>query len=80
MTTKRCVICKLAALLGGLGALNWGLVALFNFNLVDTVLGQGTTVSKVVYVVVGVAGLLVLLSLLNLCPCTKDASCCAPKK
>ncbi|MBI4387984.1 MAG: DUF378 domain-containing protein [Candidatus Omnitrophica bacterium] len=66
---KKCPICKLAVLLAGIGALNWGLVALFNFNLVATLLGDMTTAAKVVYIVVGVAGLLLLVSLVKPCPC-----------
>jgi uncharacterized membrane protein YuzA (DUF378 family) len=37
------------------GALNWGLVGLLGFNLVETILGVGTTLTKVVYVLVGVS-------------------------
>ena len=35
------------------GGLNWGLWALFNFNLVNTILGTWPTVEKVVYILVG---------------------------
>lgn len=35
------------------GGLNWGLWALFNFNLVNTILGAWPTVEKLVYVLVG---------------------------
>ena len=35
------------------GGLNWGLVALLNLNLVDAVLGMGSMLSKVVYILVG---------------------------
>lgn len=38
------------------GALNWGLVGLLNMNLVETVLGAGSMLTRVVYIVVGVAG------------------------
>lgn len=38
------------------GAVNWGLVGLLNLNVVEMVLGAGTLLTKVVYVVVGVAG------------------------
>jgi uncharacterized membrane protein YuzA (DUF378 family) len=41
------------------GALNWGLVGLFEWNLVEEIFGTGT-VTDVVYVIVGVAGLLML--------------------
>ena len=37
------------------GALNWGLVGVFNFNLVEGVLGAGTTLTSVVYGLVGLA-------------------------
>jgi uncharacterized membrane protein YuzA (DUF378 family) len=44
-----------AALLVWVGALNWGLVGLFNFNLVMTVLGSWPMVEKLVYILVGVS-------------------------
>src|SRR5215217_4823509 len=36
------------------GALNWALVALFDFNVVEEILGTGTA-TDVVYVIVGLA-------------------------
>ena len=42
-----------------LGALNWGIVGLFDTNVVTEILGSGTA-SDVVYVIVGVAGLALL--------------------
>lgn len=38
------------------GALNWGLVGLLNLNLVEAVLGAGSLLTKVVYLLVGLAG------------------------
>lgn len=35
------------------GGLNWGLVGLFNMNLVETILGMG--IAKLVYILVGAA-------------------------
>lgn len=42
-----------------IGALNWGLVGLFKFNLVDTIFGAYTTslVSRIIYTLVGISGL-----------------------
>lgn len=37
------------------GGLNWGLVALFNFNLVNTIFGAWPTVEQLVYILVGVS-------------------------
>jgi uncharacterized protein len=53
---------KLAALLVLIGALNWGLIGLFNLNIVAEVLGSATTVTKVIYSLVGLSGLWMLLS------------------
>jgi len=45
---------------GGLrGALNWLLVGLFEWNLVTEIFGTGT-VTDVIYVIVGIAGLMML--------------------
>ena len=45
------------AILLVVGGLNWGLVGFANFDLVATVLGAGTALAKVVYILVGVAAL-----------------------
>ncbi len=39
------------------GALNWGLIGLLNLNVVETILGAGSLLAKVVYILVGLAGL-----------------------
>jgi len=49
--------CCIGHLLVVVGALNWGLVGAFNFNLVETVLGTWPMVEKAVYILVGLAGL-----------------------
>ncbi len=42
-----------------LGALNWALIALFDFNVVEEILGTGTA-TDVVYVIVGLAAVALL--------------------
>jgi uncharacterized membrane protein YuzA (DUF378 family) len=37
------------------GGLNWGLVGLLNFDLVATILGSMTMLSRIIYAVVGVS-------------------------
>lgn len=44
-----------------LGALNWGFVGLFKFNLVEMVFGVGS-LATLVYVLVGLSGLFMLWS------------------
>lgn len=50
------MLVKLSKWLVVLGAINWGLVALLNFNLVTLVFGQLPAVEKLVYLLVGAAG------------------------
>lgn len=44
-----------------IGALNWGLVGFFDYNLVDSIFGVGSALARVVYALVGLAGLWVLV-------------------
>ncbi len=48
----------LALLLSIIGSINWGLVGLFKFDLVAWIFGgQTATLSRIVYAVIGLAGL-----------------------
>lgn len=40
-----------------IGAINWGLIGAFNFNLVDMLFGVNTILSRIIYGLVGIAGL-----------------------
>ncbi len=55
-----CVGHKIAAVLVFIGALNWGLVGAFNWNLVNQLVGSWPMVERVVYVLVGLAALMML--------------------
>ena len=50
------IIDTIALVLIIVGALNWGLIGLFNFNLVDTIFGTMSVLSRIIYTLVGVAG------------------------
>ncbi|AKL95166.1 putative protein DUF378 [Clostridium aceticum] len=48
---------RLALILVIIGALNWGLIGLFQFDLVASLFGgQGTLLSRAIYTLVGIAG------------------------
>ena len=49
---------KSTLILSIIGCLNWGLVGLFNFNLVEYLLGDGSLITRIVYVLVMAAGLI----------------------
>jgi len=49
---------KIALILVIIGALNWGLIGIFGFDLVATIFGgQSAMLSRIVYSLVGLAGL-----------------------
>jgi uncharacterized membrane protein YuzA (DUF378 family) len=61
---------KLLTAIAIVGAINWGLIGLFNWNLVDAILGGGareetSTASRIVYALVGLCGLGALPLLLS---------------
>jgi uncharacterized membrane protein YuzA (DUF378 family) len=54
------------------GGLNWGLVGLFKFNLVESLLGSMPTVEMVVYILVGVSALYIAATHMSDCKvCSK---------
>ena len=55
----------IALILVIIGAINWGLIGLFNFNLVDTIFAAMSIVSRIIYTLVGIAGLYSIKFLFN---------------
>ena len=48
---------KTALTIAIIGALNWGSIGIFGFDLVAALLGAGSMASRIVYTIVGLAGL-----------------------
>lgn len=51
---------KVALVIATIGCINWGLVGIFNFNLVEYLFGDGTLLTRIVYILVLISGLLQL--------------------
>lgn len=52
------IIDRIALLLSIIGAINWGLIGIFRFDLVAWIFGGQTAVgSRIIYTLVGIAGL-----------------------
>lgn len=51
---------KVALALAIIGCLNWGLVGIFDFNLVEYLFGDGTLLTRLVYILVLISGLVTL--------------------
>ncbi|MSR77661.1 MAG: DUF378 domain-containing protein [Candidatus Omnitrophica bacterium] len=66
---KKCVVCKLVTFLAGVGALNWLLVSYANMNLVTALLSGIPHGVKAAYTLIGISGLITIISLIKSCPC-----------
>ncbi|MBE6136983.1 MAG: DUF378 domain-containing protein [Erysipelotrichaceae bacterium] len=51
------IIQKIALVITIVGAVNWGLIGIFDFNLVAFMFGDQTVLTRIVYALVFVAGL-----------------------
>jgi uncharacterized protein len=54
-------ICMILIIIGGL---NWLLVGIFSFDLVAAIFGAMSIISRIIYILVGVAALYVLIFML----------------
>ncbi len=50
------IIDRIALLLLVIGGINWGLIGLFNLNLVELLFGEGI-VASIVYILVGISAI-----------------------
>lgn len=55
------IIQKIALVFTLIGALNWGLVGLFNFNLVTFIFGVDSVMTRIVYVIVAITAIINIL-------------------
>lgn len=51
------VIDTIALILVIIGAIVWGIIGIFNFNIIDAIFGTMSIVSKIIYILVGISGL-----------------------
>ncbi len=54
---------KIALVLTVIGAINWGLIGLLDFNLVAMITGNMDLISNIIYILVGLAGLVNIMFL-----------------
>lgn len=53
---------KIATILVIIGGLNWGLVGVANFNLVSTIFGDGSLLSSIIYILVGLSAIVMIFT------------------
>jgi uncharacterized protein len=54
---KRSALDLIALILLIIGGINWGLVGFFNYDLVAKIFGAMSTITTIIYVLVGLSGL-----------------------
>ena len=62
---KMSVLDWIAFVLVVVGGLNWGLVGFFSFDLVATIFGDMSIISRIVYALVGLAALYGIFAILK---------------
>ena len=60
MMNKLSAVDWIALILVIIGGLNWGLVGVFDFDLVGTIFGAISAITRVVYILVGLSAIYVL--------------------
>ena len=71
MMNKSCLVCMIVAGLVILGAINWGLIGIFGLNLVGKLFGEWSILSRIIYILIGVAGVIKLITCFKACPACK---------
>lgn len=56
---------KVCLVLTIIGAVVWGLIGIFDFNIVSYIFGEGSMLSRIIYTLVGIAGLINIGILFN---------------
>lgn len=54
MTTLQ-KVCLVITIIGGL---NWGLIGLLDFNIIDTIFTAGSVVARLIYTIVGITSMI----------------------
>ncbi len=51
---------KTCLIIAAIGCVNWGLIGVANFNLVEFLFGNATIITRIVYIIVAISGLISL--------------------
>ncbi len=54
---------KIALIFTIIGAINWGLIGFFDFNLVASLFEDASVISRIIYAIVGVCGIINIMLL-----------------
>jgi uncharacterized protein len=66
-------ICLILVIIGGI---NWGLVGLFGFNLVAFLFGSWPAIERIIYILVGIAAIVMIFLACKCCGKSCSTKCC----
>ena len=49
---------KIALVITIIGAINWGFIGIFDLNIVESIFGSASMLSRLIYTIVGLTGLI----------------------
>ena len=58
-----------------IGALNWGLIGIFGYNLVGAIFGDMTLVSRIIYSLVGISAIITAFTMHQCSVQERDENC-----
>ena len=56
---------KIALIFTVIGAINWGLIGFFDFDLVTAIFGDESMLTRIVYMIVGITGIINIYTLFS---------------
>ena len=69
MSGQTCILCRVFGIIAIIGLLNLGIEGAFRINYLERFLGEATVITRVIYVVMGLAGLASLVKYFGMsCP------------
>ena len=69
MSGQTCILCRVFGIIAIIGLLNLGIEGVIGVNYLERFLGEATTITRVIYVVMGLVGLMSLVKCFGMsCP------------
>ena len=64
---KKRILDWITCILVIIGAINWGLIGFFNFNVVSLIVGDMSVLSRIIYALIGLSGLWMIFTASKCC-------------
>jgi len=68
MLGQTCILCRVFGVIAIVGLLNLGIVGLLQVNYLERFLAEAPMITRILYVLMGLAGLASLIKMFTICP------------